>query len=75
MKSLGVYYWYVKMPWRWCVEHELQYITFYVQKHIAPLAACSGPPTGSRRTTRGARICETHLLWQGNVCDVVYIMI
>ena len=42
MKSLGVYYWYVKMP-RWgCVEHGLKYIMFYVKKHIAHLVACSG---------------------------------
>ena len=25
-----------------CVEHGLEYIMFYVQKHIAPLAVCSG---------------------------------
>ena len=30
------------MP-RWgCVGHALEYIKFYVQKHIAHLAACSG---------------------------------
>ena len=44
MKSLGVCYWYVKMPWCGCVEHGLEYSTFYVQKHMAPLAVCSGPP-------------------------------
>ena len=27
-----------------CVEHGLECITFYVQKHTAPLAVCSGPP-------------------------------
>ena len=43
MKSLGVYYWYVKMPRCGCVEHGLQYITFYAQQHIAHLAACTGP--------------------------------
>ena len=43
MKSLGVYYWYVKVPRCRCVEHGFEYITFYVQKHIANLAACSGP--------------------------------
>ena len=43
MKSLSVCYLYAKMPrWR-CVEHglELEYITFYVQKHLTPLAVCS----------------------------------
>ena len=42
IKSLGVYYWYVKMP-RWgCVEHRKLNITFHVQEYIAHLAACSG---------------------------------
>ena len=44
MKSLGVYLWYVKMPRCGWVEHGLEYITFYVQKHIAHLTVCSGPP-------------------------------
>ena len=43
------------------VEHGLEYFSFYVQKHIAHLAACSGPPAGSRLTT-SARISETRLL-------------
>ena len=34
MKFLGVYYWYVKMPRCGCVEHGLEYFSFYVQKHI-----------------------------------------
>ena len=29
MKSFGVYYCYVKMPWCGCVEHGLEYIMFY----------------------------------------------
>ena len=61
LKFLGVCYWYVKMPQCRCVEHGLQYITFYVQKHIAPLAVCSGPPPGSRWVARGVRIYETRL--------------
>ena len=44
MKSFGVYYWYVKMPQCGCVEHGLEYITFYVKKYIAHLVACSGFP-------------------------------
>ena len=44
MKSLGVYYWYVKIPQCGCVEHGLKYITFYVEKYIAYLAAHCGPP-------------------------------
>ena len=34
MKSLGVYYWYVKMPRCGCVEHGLENIMFYVKKYI-----------------------------------------
>ena len=44
MKSLWAYFWYVKMPWSGCVEHRLKHITFYIQKYIAHLVACSGPP-------------------------------
>ena len=44
MKSLGVYYWDVKMLRCGYVEHGLEYLSFYVQKHIAHLAACSGTP-------------------------------
>ena len=44
MKSLWVYYRYVQMPRRGCVEHGFEYITFYVQKHKAHLAAFSGSP-------------------------------
>ena len=61
MKSLGVYYWYVKMPWYGYVEHGLDCLSFYVQKHIAHLAACSGLPAGSRWTAKGTRISETRL--------------
>ena len=61
MKSLGVYYWYVKMPWCGCVEHGLEYFSFYVQKHIADLAVCSGRPASSLGASRGARINETRL--------------
>ena len=57
MKSLRLCYWYVKMPRYGCVEHGLEYITVYVQKHIAPLVALFCLPTGSQRTARGARIC------------------
>ena len=63
MKSLGLCYWYVKMPRCGCVEYGLEYITFYVQKHITPLVALFWFPAGSRRVVRGARICETALLW------------
>ena len=44
MKPFGVYYRYVKMPWRGCVEHGyIEYIEFCVQKFIAHLTVCSGP--------------------------------
>ena len=59
MKSLDVYHWYVKIPRYGCVEHGVEYIRFYVHKHIAHLDTYSWP---SRRTARGAHICETRLL-------------
>ena len=62
MKSLWVCYWYVKMPRYGYVEHGLAYVTFYVQKHKAHLAALFWFPAGSRRAARGALICETPLL-------------
>ena len=62
MKSLGVCYWYVKMPGCGYVEYGYEYFSFYIQKHVAHLAACSGPPAGSRRAARDARISETRLL-------------
>ena len=43
-KSLGVYYWCVKIPQCRYMEHGLKYFTSYVQKHIAPLAMCYHPP-------------------------------
>ena len=49
------------MPRCGYVKHRLEYFSFYVQKHVAHLVPCSGPPAGSRRTTRGARISETRL--------------
>ena len=42
MKSLGVCYWYIKMTQFEVVEHGLEYIMFNDQKHMAPLAVCSG---------------------------------
>ena len=36
-KSLGVYYWCVKIPQCRYMENGLKYITFYVQKHIVHL--------------------------------------
>ena len=41
MKSFGPCYVYAKMPWCGCMEHGLEYITCYVQKHIALLGICS----------------------------------
>ena len=56
MKSLGACYWYVKMPQCGCVEHVLEYITFYVHKHIAPVVALVWFPACFRRAARGACI-------------------
>ena len=45
MKSVGVCYWYVKIPQCMYTERRLEYITFYVKKkHKAPLAVCSNSP-------------------------------
>ena len=41
MKSLG---YVTDMSKCQVCEHGLEYIMFYVQKHIAPLAVCSGTP-------------------------------
>ena len=62
MKSLVEYYWYVKMPQCRCVEYELEYFSFYVQKHIAHLAALFWTPAGLQRAARGAQIFLTRLL-------------
>ena len=62
MKSLGAFYWYVKMPQCGCVEHGLEYIKFYVQKHIVPLVALLWFPAGSRWAARGPLICKSPLL-------------
>ena len=37
MKSLGICYWYVKMPQCGYVEHGSEYFSIDVQKHIAHL--------------------------------------
>ena len=39
-----IYYWYVKISRCGYMEHGWKCITFYVQKHIAPLAMCYNPP-------------------------------
>ena len=70
MKSLGVYDWYIKKPRCGYVEHGLEYFKSYVQKHIAHMAVCSGPPAGSRQATRGACISETHLFCRPNTSEV-----
>ena len=62
MKSMGAYYWYVKIPQCGYMEYGLKYIAFYVQKHIYnTLHSCHNFPAGSHQTTRGARIYETSL--------------
>ena len=44
MKSLGLCYSYVKKSWCGCVEHGLEYDTFYVKKHVASLKALFWSP-------------------------------
>ena len=65
MKSVGVWYWYVKIPQYRYMEHGLEYITFYV------MAVCSGSPVGSWQAARSAFICETCLLKRS--CIAKYI--
>ena len=60
MKSLGEYYWYVKMPWCGYVVHRSEYFSFYVKKHTH--GCLFWTPAGLRRAVRGARISETRLL-------------
>ena len=63
MKSLGVYYWYVKMPRCGCVEHGLECITFYVKKYIAPLAVCYGPTLVRDRPLRHSNLWDSLIAW------------
>ena len=76
MKPLGEYFWYVKMPRCGYVEHRLENFSFYVQKQKAHLAACSGPPAGSRRAARGTRISESRIYYNRicpwNPCWLTY---
>ena len=44
------------------MEHGLKYIAVYVKKNIN-LYSCHNFSAGSRQAARGARICETRLLW------------
>ena len=64
IKSLWVYYWYVKIPQCGYMEYGLKDVAFYVQKHIAPWEICynTTPPPSSQHGARGTCICETHLL-------------
>ena len=73
MKSLWVYYWYVKMPRCGCMEG-LEYITFYVNIYIyiyiyiyrereRILSLLFWTPAGSRWVASGARICENRFLF------------
>ena len=43
MKSLGVYYRWVKIQQYGYMEQVLKHITFYVQNHRAPQAMCYNP--------------------------------
>ena len=61
LKSFRVCYWYVKMPWCGCVEHGLEYITFYVEKTYSCFSSVFWFPSVSRRVNRGGCICETCL--------------
>ena len=40
MKSMRIYYWYIKVPQCGYMGHGLRNITFYVQKHIAYRVVC-----------------------------------
>ena len=62
MKSLGVYYWYVKMLRCGCVDHGLQYLRFMFE-NIYPIWMPVLDPPLVRDGPLGARICETRLLY------------
>ena len=59
MESLG----YVTVPQCGCMEHEVEYITFYVQKHVAGLGGLFWSTACSQKAARGAHISETRLLY------------
>ena len=44
------------------MEHRLKDIVFDIQETYNTLHSCYNFPVGSRKATRGARICETSLL-------------
>ena len=57
MKSLGVYYWYVKIPQCGYMEHGLEYIMFYVKKTYGTFGGVFWSPAGLRQAARSACIC------------------
>ena len=59
MKSLGVCYWYDKIPQCRYMEHGLEYILW--SKAYGTFGGLFWIPTGLRRAARNAGICETHL--------------
>ena len=65
-KSLGVYYWYVKVPRCGCVEHGLKRNCFRL-KIYRKLGGQFCTPTGLRQDTRCTCICKNcllpHLCW------------
>ena len=63
MKSLGVCYWYVKVPRCECVEHWLEYNYVLCLKTYSTFGGLFWFSTGSRRAAKGTRICETPLLF------------
>ena len=54
-KSLGVYYWYVKMPQCGYMEHRLKDVVMFKTYSTSSNLLY---PDGSRHGARGARICE-----------------
>ena len=62
VKSLAVYYWYVKMPWNACVCGAWIRIYYILcSKTHSIFGGLFWTPIGSRRAARGAPICETRL--------------
>ena len=59
MKSLGVCYWYVKIPQCGYMEHGLEYILW--SKAYGTFGGLFWIPTGLRQAARNVGICETHL--------------
>ena len=61
LKSLMVYYWYVKKPQCGYMEHGLKDIKCHVQKHIAPQSICYNLKLIRNRPLGAPAYCKTSI--------------